>query len=114
MDFKNRLKYFEEKFSLFNKESYLNIKDLNYQNKYISLIIISTEIKHTIRTLNKLLKINNKKDLICEIKKDIESKIYSLEICSLEDFDNFFENKSLKEIQNELIEYCLGWAKNTI
>jgi len=114
MDFKNRIKYFEKKFSLFNKSSYFNIKDSQYKNKYISLIIISTEIEQVIRILNKLLKINEKKDLIFCIEKNIESKFYSIEICQLEEFDIFFKNKSLSQIQNELIEYCLGWAKNTI
>ena len=99
---------------LFDKTAYEKILDSKAKKDYCQLTLKSYPIKYAMRTLNNLLKIDSKEELKTKFIEDIESGQWTIDIVdNISEVEDFFKERSLKEIQSELIRFCLDWASNS-
>ena len=95
---------------LFNEKSFNNIKLERSIKEYCKLVQYkSYDIKYAVRTLNNLLQLSDKETLKKEFKEDLEQGSWTIDICNLNNIEEYFEENSLEEIQYDLISFCYEW-----
>lgn len=92
----------------------LNLNEYNniYDKDIVKLEYLNSngyDIKYALRTLNLILKQNDKKKIKDILYKDIKSGQWSLDIVPIEELNLFIQDNNIKEINSKLIDFCIDW-----